>query len=134
MSLDISRVYTCGVIKNVICNFVWDNYRYGPVVINSVTTVTGDGSRLRLKADAFLSRSSSVSPVKTAAAGAVLIVELDSNGSGDTFSYGGLCALLAERSLGVEYSPGERSDIVPDVEVRFIEDFGRGNVLLHSSE
>lgn len=59
-------------------------YRYGPVVIKSVTTVTGDGSLLRLSAAAFLSRSSNTSRLNPITA--VLTVELDSGGSGDRFS------------------------------------------------
>lgn len=71
--------------------------------MKSVTTVTGDGSLLRLTADAFLSRSSSTSLLKPPTAVVVEedMVEVMESGSGDT-SWKVVLFVFADRSLGVE--------------------------------
>lgn len=77
-------------------------YRYGPVVMKSVTTVTGDGSLLRLSADACLSRSSAMSRLKpppTLLPPIKAVLEVDVESMGDTSWYV-LCA--ADNNLGVE--------------------------------
>lgn len=76
-------------------------YRYGPVVIKSVTTVTGDGSLLRRKADAILRRSSGIGSMLKPPALITAVLAVDVESSWDTSWYG-LWVLLADNSLGVE--------------------------------
>lgn len=76
-------------------------YRYGPVVIKSVTTVTGDGSLLRLKADAILTRSLGIGSMLKPPALITAVLAVDVESSWDTSWYV-LWMLLADNSLGVE--------------------------------